>query len=485
MKRSGFKMSWALGIAALAAHGAAGCTSDSAAGAGGDVNTVEIALSVVPSGVQCVRVTATVGTQTVTPPLTTVAAGSSSANISIGQLPAGNATFTGAAFNLPCAMVTGGTVANWIAPSVMTTLVLGVSNRVTLTFLPNNAVSVNANFVPAPTDFGLGAGATRIRMADGSVREWGLAVSGAFELQPTTVSGLTDAVQVASGGQQAACALRATGGVVCWGSGPLLGVPPGTFTATPIPVTFPTASVKQISLGMNHGCAMRANLVDCWGDNSFGQFGNGTTTSTGAPVFTGFVAAKVVAGDGVTCFVGSDGTVFCAGGNNQGELGNGTTTGSTFPIPVTGVAGTVDVVVGSEHACALRGDGTVRCWGANFAGQLGDGTTIQRLSPVQVLGIGDAVRIAAGAFHTCVLRQMGTVSCWGKGNTLGDGTGTDRSTPADVPGLSGVVALDAHLGNHTCAILTDRTVRCWGQNEGGQVDGSLQFAAKPTAVTLQ
>jgi alpha-tubulin suppressor-like RCC1 family protein len=104
---------------------------------------------------------------------------------------------------------------------------------------------------------------------------------------------------------------------------------------------------------------------------------------------------------------------------------------------------------------------------------------------VQVLNITDAVHVVAGADHTCVLRQTGAVSCWGKGVALGDGIGNNRSTPADVAGLSGTVALDAHLGNHSCAIVSDRSVKCWGDNSVGQVDGSFVFAGKPVTVVLQ
>src|SRR5262245_10837600 len=127
-------VSMMLGTAAFLA----GCAPDQSApgqGQAEDVTEVEVALSTVPTGVQCVRVAATIGNGTTTV-LRTVMAGASSASIDIGQLGTGNATFNGAAFNLACASVTGSTVANWIAVPVMTTLSLGVKNSVTMTFLP-------------------------------------------------------------------------------------------------------------------------------------------------------------------------------------------------------------------------------------------------------------------------------------------------------------------------------------------------------------
>jgi alpha-tubulin suppressor-like RCC1 family protein len=185
------------------------------------------------------------------------------------------------------------------------------------------------------------------------------------------------------------------------------------------------------------------------------------------------------------CLVGSDGGAYCSGDNTYGQLGLGNTTSTAQGFRIDGVTGTVDLSAGTFHTCALRGDGTVRCWGSNSRGQLGDGTTTQRTSPVQVVGITDAVRVVAGEEHTCALRQTGTVSCWGKGTTLGDGLGLDRATPADVPNLSGVTALDSHIGRHTCAILADRTLKCWGENESAQVDGTQVWAARPTTVVLQ
>jgi len=452
-----------------------GSTSD-------DVTDVELALSAVPAGIQCVRVTVMAGSTALAPQSLPVTAGASSASLNLGPLPVGAATFNGAAFNATCTTVTGSTVANWIAVPVTTTLSLGVTNKVTMTFLPNNPVSVNANFIPAPVELALGSDSTRVRMADGTVREWGLLPNNAFVTQPTVVAGLNDAVQIASGSSEMACARRAAGGVSCWGSAMLWGG--SGFTQTPVPINIATP-VGQISLGQSFGCGSVQNRITCWGANDFGAFGNGSSGFVGAPAFVGSFAPKISPGRTHACLVGSDGGVGCSGDNTYGQLGLGNTTSTTQPFRIDGATGTVDLAAGAFHTCALRGDGTVRCWGLNSRGQLGDGTTTQRTSPVQVVGINDAVHVVAGEEHTCVLRQAGTVSCWGKGSTLGDGSGVDRSTPADVPALSGVIALDSHIGRHTCAILTDRTLKCWGENESAQVDGTQVWAAKPTTVVLQ
>jgi len=49
-------------------------------------------------------------------------------------------------------------------------------------------------------------------------------------------------------------------------------------------------------------------------------------------------------------------------------------------MPATAIA------AGALHSLALRSDGTVWAWGRNRSGELGDGTTTDRLTPVQVSG---------------------------------------------------------------------------------------------------
>src|SRR6185503_2345373 len=118
---------------AVALSALAGCAPGDDQGIGSE-NTIEaqVALSTVPTGVQCVRVAVTIGSTTTTAPLVTVVPGASSANLTVGQLASGAATFNGAAFNIACSSVTGGTVANWLAVPAMTTLALGTMNKVTL-----------------------------------------------------------------------------------------------------------------------------------------------------------------------------------------------------------------------------------------------------------------------------------------------------------------------------------------------------------------
>ena len=150
----------------------------------------------------------------------------------------------------------------------------------------------------------------------------------------------------------------------------------------------------------------------------------------------------------------------------------------------------------SKHNCAAKTEGTVFCWGVNNQSQLGDGTGTDRSTPVQVLGAGGVgvltgvSAVTGGSEHTCARKADGTVWCWGRNDKgqLGDGTLTNRSTPVQVRGVGGVGFLTGvtrvHVGHkHSCAVRTDTSIVCWGQNTNGQVgDGTTTDRTSPVAV---
>src|ERR1022692_4200846 len=89
------------------------------------------------------------------------------------------------------------------------------------------------------------------------------------------------------------------------------------------------------------------------------------------------------------------------GSNNIGELGDGTFTSRSMYGGVSGLgSGIVQIAAGSSFGLALRSDGTVWAWGSNGAGQLGNGTvTSDQTTPVQVTGLSGVVAVAAGTGH--------------------------------------------------------------------------------------
>ncbi|REE96682.1 S8 family serine peptidase [Thermomonospora umbrina] len=202
-----------------------------------------------------------------------------------------------------------------------------------------------------------------------------------------------------------------------------------------------------------------------------------------------YLRGGVTAGSNHTIAVRPDGSVRAWGANAHGQLGNGSTADSTSPVPVsalTGVRRAPGTVAGGDtHSLAVRGDGTVWAWGGNDRGQLGDGTTTDRSTPVQVSGLTGVRAVAAGFDFSLALKQDGTVWAWGANGSgqLGDGTTTNRSTPVQVGGLSGATSVSAGL-SFSLAVKSDGTARAWGDNGSGQLgDGTTIDRTSPVAVS--
>jgi alpha-tubulin suppressor-like RCC1 family protein len=459
-----------------------------------ELGTANVALTTVPTGVLCIQVKVTIGTQTPIVKSVDVADGGPSVMLPLGQLPAGTATFVGSAFTISCGSVTSSTTAAWISDAATATLQPGVVTDVELTFRKNNPVTATANFLDNVAEIAVGTFATYARMADGTVKQWGNSGVGntlALSETPQPVPSLTGALQIAAG-SNFACARKNDNTVVCWGFnqagqlGP--SVPIGSLQATPVTIPVPGFGVSDIAAGSRHVCAIVEGSPRCWGGNDVGQLGDGTTVNRPTPITLGFTASRIFAGFTHTCFVDGSGNLRCWGANSFGQLGDGTTTNRLTPTFISGALETIDMGLGINHSCAVRADLSVRCWGFNGQGQLGNGSTVQSLTPVVVSSLSDATQIGAGFSHTCARRATGGVVCWGAGveGELGDGTGDPKTTPAAVPGLTGIIAVRAHLGSHTCAELANRTVKCWGSNESGQIgDGTIIQRPTPTDVRLR
>ncbi len=179
-----------------------------------------------------------------------------------------------------------------------------------------------------------------------------------------------------------------------------------------------------------------------------------------------------------TLFIRLNGTLWSVGHNVKGQLGDGTTTPRPAPVQVQGLDPVMSVSAGDAHSLAVRADGSLWAWGNNSSGQLGDGTTNSRLKPMRVPGLtGRVVAVAAGYSNSVVVLADGTVWTWGANTAgeLGDGTKTARFTPAQVPGLSGIVTV-SQFSDHVLALRSDGTVWAWGGNGSGQSgqDGSAE-----------
>jgi len=258
-------------------------------------------------------------------------------------------------------------------------------------------------------------------------------------------------------------------------------------TGTGIP---PLSLTVPLAGGYAHSLAICSVCDDgfAWGYNGYGQLGDGTTIDKHTPVLEKITGiAATAAGYYHSLELKTNGTVWSWGYNGYGQLGDGTYAQRTSPVQVSGLTGTtLAVAAGYYHSLAMKSNGTVWSWGYNGYGQLGDGTTTQRNTPAQVSGLAGITAVAAGYYQSLALKSDGTVWAWGyNGNgQLGDGTtGTNRLNPVPVSGLTGTVTAIAGGTNHSIALKSDGTVWTWGYNGYGQL-GDGTYTQNPTPVQV-
>jgi alpha-tubulin suppressor-like RCC1 family protein len=253
-------------------------------------------------------------------------------------------------------------------------------------------------------EISVGAWHSCARRGDGSVMCWGANDSGQIgdgtmnrALVPVPVAGVTDAVEISARGLYFACARRATGAVVCWGSaldgelgdGAAIAPPGAVIPTQPIPVTVVgLADAAEIATGSAHACARRVDgSVVCWGANDAAQLGDGTMTarSTAMPVAGLTDVVELSAGTNITCARRAGGEVSCWGNVVSIAPPGVYPNPSTVPLVVGGLTNAQSISA-SDQICAVRTDESVVCWGDNFFGQLGDLTTMNATTPVAVVG---------------------------------------------------------------------------------------------------
>ena len=129
--------------------------------------------------------------------------------------------------------------------------------------------------------------------AGGSVLCWGSNANGELgdgtttrRSTPTPVNGLGTGVTAIVTGSAHTCALTVAGSVLCWGSNNRGQIGDGTTTQRLLPsaVSGLESGVMAIAAGALHTCALKANGgVQCWGWNPDGRLGDGTTTPRPVP----------------------------------------------------------------------------------------------------------------------------------------------------------------------------------------------------------
>src|SRR5262249_56908448 len=77
-----------------------------------------------------------------------------------------------------------------------------------------------------------------------------------------------------------------------------------------------------------------------------------------------------------------------------------------------GLSGVTQVAAGEDFTVALRSGGYVSTWGRNDFGQLGDGTRTDRATPARNLTGYGITQVSAGRFYA-LARRPGSVWAWG------------------------------------------------------------------------
>ncbi len=232
--------------------------------------------------------------------------------------------------------------------------------------------------LPTAQSTACGAGTTCV-LANGAVSCFGGDDHGSLGNGPTngpndkvvSVLGLSDATALA-GPHFTFCAIRKTGGVVCWGRNDMgqAGIANGNQTVhEPAAVTLPGAPATAVQLAMAYdgGCArLSTGAVACWGEKS--QQYSGAATALPATLVADMGSVTDLAmSDAMLCGLNA-GKVGCMGN----EVPGGWQAGQKATV-VTLPALAVAIGAGPHDVCAVLQNGQVWCWGYNEYGQLGNG----------------------------------------------------------------------------------------------------------------
>ena len=177
-----------------------------------------------------------------------------------------------------CALLSGGTVKCWGA---------GALGNGTTT---NSSTPVAVKGITTATAVSTGPTASCALLSAGTIQCWGKDAYGQQSLTPVTVPGITTAKSVSAAAFLSTldtCALLSGGTIDCWGSNTSGELGNGTISiVTPNPVTVSGISTAtEVSTGGSGTCALLSGgTVKCWGIGSYDRLGNGTYADSSTPV---------------------------------------------------------------------------------------------------------------------------------------------------------------------------------------------------------
>jgi alpha-tubulin suppressor-like RCC1 family protein len=271
-------------------------------------------------------------------------------------------------------------------------------------------------------------------------------------------------------GVSANCALSESKEVYCWGFNPfgVSGQPPPTPAGGGVPGFYQPRKVEGISNARDVACGGDVNccsIVDndelrCWGGNRAGQLGIASPeagTEKPQPILAdasgvafGGVAQVATPAESIVA-LRKDGTLWAWGSNYVGVLANGRAgSGENFPHPyplALGLPESTRMSASTATFFAVGKDGIVRSWGLNTTGQTANGKMNGTacglegelrclLTPTDVPALAGAVRVEGKAYQGMALQSDGGVFVWGD-NSFGQ-LGHSPGAEGDVPCLGGL-----------------------------------------------
>ncbi|CAB4864682.1 MAG: hypothetical protein F2799_01915 [Actinobacteria bacterium] len=270
-------------------------------------------------------------------------------------------------------------------------------------------------------------------MGDNTAGQIGDGTNIARNNTPTTVTGLSGVKDVVTGGSvsgdQHACALLLDGNVKCWGANRYGQLGDGTSTDrwVPVSVSGVTNAVSIATTDQTVCAALATGAVKCWGYGGLGLLGNGNGAYTTAnysrtPVTAnGVTNAVSVATDWVNrtvCATTTIGEAYCWGGVASSVPGfNG-----PGPVKITGVTGAKQFIPGG---CWITSTNTVKCFSKlNNYGELGAGAVCQPWPGVTcpatnapgavVPSLSNVVQLSGfDSRQYCARLADGSIYCWG------------------------------------------------------------------------
>lgn len=147
--------------------------------------------------------------------------------------------------------------------------------------------------------------------------------------------------------------------------------------------------------------------------------------------------------------------------------GDGQITAERLATGASVVRGASDLDVGALNTCVVHSNGKVACWGEDL--NWGTANSEREAdAPTDVDGVRDAEELAVGFDHACARTRTGHVTCWGRNihGQLGDGGTRTRLSARNIPGLSGVTAIDSNSAG-SCAV-AEGALLCWGEELGDE-----------------